>query len=221
MRKVFNLVVAVAFLATVAGLGWMAFGEVKASEALQFNESIDMVSHQTMRIDTSLRSTSSLVTTDISEIASIEQLMDEWTPRFERASLAYVRFDAAIVAAERQAEAYFAEQRALTSGYHDDELRARAEAADEAEYAIYGEWLDRAHRVRTSAKEVLDRLEDMNTELRKLKLTTEMSSAFNVAGFKEVPVEITSLGAELSEFQVASDNIRAITKSPFEEVMSQ
>ena len=221
MQNTLKLIVAAALVALVASFGWLVFGEVKTSEAVQLNESIDMVSHQTMRIDSSLKSTSSFVTTDISEISSIEQLLDEWTPRYERASLAYARFDAAIIAAEQQAEAYFAEQRALTSRYHDDELRAKREANDEAEYALYGGWLDRAHQVRANARGVLDRLEDMNTDLRKLKLTAEMSSAFNVSGFNEVPVEITDLAVELSEFQIASDNVRAITKSPFEEAQSQ
>lgn len=223
MRNILNLLSTTALVALAASVGWLVFGEVQKSEAAQLNESVDMLSHQTMRIDTSLRSTGSLVTTvttDISEIASIEQLMDEWTPRYEQALMAYARFDAAIIAMERQAEASFAEQRALTAGYHDDELRAKREANDEAQYAIYSEWLNHSHQVRANARKVLNHLEDMNTDLQKLKLTAEMSAAFNVSGFNEVPVEITNLAAELSEFQIASENIRSITDAQFEEALS-
>ena len=106
----------------------LVFGETKTSEATHFNESIDMVSHQTQRMDTSLKSTSSVVAADVAAITSIQQLLDRWTPRYEQATLAYQRFDAAIRAAEQQAEAYFAEQRALTAGYHDDTRRAEREA---------------------------------------------------------------------------------------------
>ena len=217
MRKTLNLAVAAVLIALAASVGWLIFGEAKTSEAAHFNESIDMVAHQTQRMDTSLKSTSSIVTTDVAAITSIQQLLGRWTPRYEQAALAYSRFDAAIGAAEQQAEAYFAEQRALTAGYHDDTRRAEREAEDEAEYALYVEWRDRAHQVRSSAEAVVERLDDMDTDLRKLKLTTELAEAFNVSGFKDVPSEIANLGAELSEFQVASDNIRAITASPFQE----
>ena len=70
MRQAFNVVVTVAFVALVASLGWMVIGEVQKSEAAHLNESVDMVNHQTTRIDSSLKSTRSLVTTDISEIDS-------------------------------------------------------------------------------------------------------------------------------------------------------
>ena len=217
MRKTLNLVVVAVLVALAASIGWLVFGETKTSEATHFNESIDMVSHQTQRMDTSLKSTSSVVAADVAAITSIQQLLDRWTPRYEQATLAYQRFDAAIRAAEQQAEAYFAEQRALTAGYHDDTRRAEREAGDEAEYGLYVEWRDRAHQVRSSAEAVVERLDDMDTDLQKLKLTTELAEAFDASAFEDVPLEIANLGAELSEFQIASDGIRAVTASPFQE----
>ena len=217
MRKALSLAVAAVAVALIAGIGWLVFGEAKTSEAARFNESIDMVAHQTGRMDTSLKSTGSVVAADVAAITNVQQLLDRWTPRYEQATLAYSRFDAAIGAAEQQAEAYFAEQRALTAGYHDDARRAEREAGDEAEYALYLEWRDRARQVRSGAKAVVERLDDMDTDLRKLKLTAELAEAFDSSAFKDVPSEIADLGAELSEFQAASDNIRAITASPFQE----
>ena len=217
MRKALNLAVAAVVIAVAASVGWLVFGEINTSEAAHFNESIDMVAHQTERMDVSLRSTGSVVAADVAAITSMQELLDRWTPRYERAKLAYSKFDAAIRAAEQQAEAYFAEQRALTARYHDDARRAEREAGDEAEYSLYVEWRDRAHQVRSSAKAVVERLDDMDTDLKKLQLTTELAEAFDASAFKDVPSEIADLGTELSEFQIASDNIRAATASPFQE----
>ena len=217
MSNVLTLVVTAVVIALAASVGWSIYGKVNTSEAAHFEESIGMVAHQTMRMDTSLQQTGSVVTADVSTITNIRQLLNEWTPRYEQAAWAYARFDAAIVAAEQQAEAYFTEQRAFTARYHDEVLRASREVNDAMEHQHYGEWRDRAYQVRSNARRLLDRLEDMDTDLHKLKLTTEMSAAFNVSGFRDVPLEITTLGEELSEFQVASANIRAVTASPFRE----
>ena len=217
MRSILRLVATAVVITLVASVGWLAFSTVNTSATTNFQESIRMVSHQTMRMDTSLQQTSSVVITDVSTITGIHQLLEVWTPRYEQAVLAYAKFDAAIIAAEQQADAYFIEQTALTAKYNDPVLRAKRQVNDEMEYHRFGTWRDSAHQVRSNARRVLDRLEDMDTDLHKLKLTTEMSSAFNVSGFDDVPLEITALGAELSEFQVASENIRAMTASPFME----
>lgn len=218
MRSILRLVATTVVIALAASVGWLTYSTVNTSATTNFQESIGMVSHQAMRVDTSLQQTGSVVPTDVSTITGIHQLLEEWTPRYEQAASAYGKFDAAIITAERQADAYFIEQTSLTAKYNDPVLRAKRQVNDEMEYQQYVAWRDNAHQVRSKARRVLDRLEDMDTDLHKLKLTTEMSSAFNVSGFDDVPLEITALGAELSEFQAASANIRAMTASPFKEV---
>jgi len=151
---------------------------------------------------------------DIGQIADIDDLLDEWTPRFQGAQAAYRRFDAAIMVAEDSAEAYFVAQRALTERFHSQELRARAKAHDDAEFESYGQWRERAHGVRAEALEILNRLSDMDTTLHKLKLRSDL--AFDVARFDAVPSDILALEGELAQFQLASDNLRESIASPFE-----
>ena len=214
LRKFFSLFITISIVSVVAGVGWVAYSKFNVSEAAQFNESISMVYHQTGSMGESLDDTGDFVSTEISNISSISTLLDEWDPRYEQAQTAYRKFDAAIVAAEDRAEAYFLAQRTLTEQYHDQELRAEARADDDADYALYHQWKDRAHYVREDALEIVNRLQDVDTGLRKLKLSSEFS--FDASGFDAVPAEIQVLGEDLTQFQIASENIRDITKSPFD-----
>ena len=214
LRKFFHLVVTISIVGVVAGVGWIAYGKSNVSEAAEFDASISMVNHQTGGMSESLRVTGDFVKTGISEISSISALLDEWTPRYHRAQTAYRKFDAAIIAAEDRANAYFLAQRTLTERYHNQELRALAQAEDATNYAHYGQWRDRAHSVRADALEIVNRLDDMDTGLKKLKLASEFS--FDVSPFDAVPSDILVLGEDLTQFQIASDNIRQITKSPFD-----
>lgn len=215
MRKVFKLAVLGVLVAIGSTVGWLVFGEIKTSEAVHFDESIEMVHHQTDRMSVTLVNTRTVIDDDISAVTDITELLDKWAPRYNRANAAYLRFDAAINLAAERAEAYFESQRALTERYHDPTRKAQAQAHDDTSYELYSQWRDRAHRSRANARRILDRLEDMDTDLQKLKLSNEMS--FGIGIFGDVPPAITNLEAELAQFQTASDNIREITVSPFAE----
>lgn len=213
LRKFFSLVILASIIAVVGYLAWIAYGESKVSEAAHFDASMSMVHHQTGRMSESLDDAGTFVSTEIEQITDISTLIGRWTPRYEQAQIAYRRFDAAIASAEDRAAGYFSAQRALTERYHSEEARARAEAEDDADFALYQQWRDRAHAVRAEALEILNRLSDMDTDLQKLKLLSEFS--FDAGGFNEVPADILTLSDELAKFQAASVNIREITTSPF------
>lgn len=214
LRKTLKTIVGVALIGALAGLAWTGYGQINTSAAAYFDSSINMVEHQTVRMNTALSDVGNLVETEIDEITNISILIDRWTPLYSQAHPAYQRFDAAIMAAEVRAEAYFVAQRALTQQYHNEDLRSRAEANDEADYALYIRWRDRAREAREQALEIVKKLDDMDTDLRKL----ELSSGFSIdpAKFTAVPSDILDLSDHLVNFQTASVNIREITASPFE-----
>ncbi|MDE2940225.1 MAG: hypothetical protein OXR67_15120 [Chloroflexota bacterium] len=213
MRKAFAILVVGVVLAIAAYAGWLALQETEVSEAAHFEQSINMVHHQTENITVSLVETNEVVAVNIAEVTDINLLLEQWSPRYQRAQVAYQKFDSSIQAAELRAEAYFASQKALTMRYHDEARKARAKAEDDADYELYSQWQDRAHMARDNALAIIHRLDDMETDLRKLELSTEMS--FDASRFNDVPQEIKKLEDELIDFQIASDNIRSITQSPF------
>ena len=214
MNRIFGWIVVIGSIAVVAGLGWLAYGRFSASEAAEFDESISMVNHQTVQMSESLDVTGDFVNKRISEITSISVLFTEWTPRFDAAQTAYTKFDASITSAEERAEVYFATQRALTERYNNAELRAAAEARDNNDFELYAQWQNQAHSVRAEALRIIQRLEDVDTDLQKIKLASEFS--FDANSFGTVPSDILNLEKELTQFQIASENIREITASPFE-----
>ena len=218
LRRFFSIVITASIVAVVAGVGWIAFGEVNKSEAAHADASFSMVNHQTGRMGESLDTARVFISTEISvdvgQITDLSTLLDEWSPRYQQAQTGYRRFDAAIIAAEDSADVYFAAQRALTDRFHNQELRTRARAEDDAEFRQYEQWQERAHGVRAEALEIMRRLSDMDTILRKLKLRSGFS--FDVGGFSEVPSDILALEEELAQFRIASDNIREIIASPFD-----
>lgn len=217
LRRSLSVVMTTSTVAVIAGVGWITVGEVTKSEAAQVEASFSMVNHQTGRMAESLNTARTFISTEVSasvgQITDIPTLLDEWLPRYEQAQTAYRRFDAAIIAAENSADAYFAAQRALTDQFHSEELRIQARARDDAEFQQYGDWRGRAHGVRAEALAIVQRLSDMDTTLRKLKLRADLS--FEIGGFGEVPSDILALEEELVQFQIASDNIREIVASPF------
>ena len=217
-RRFFSIAITTGIVAVVTGLGWIAFGEVNKSEAAHADASFSMVNHQTGRMGESLDIARTFITTEISanigQITDISTLLDEWSPRYQQAQIGYRRFDAAIIAAENSADAYFAAQRALTERFHNQELRTRARADDDAEFQQYEQWRERASGVRAESLEIMHRLSDMDTALQKLKLRSDFS--FDVGGFSEVPSDILELEEELAQFRIASDNIREIIASPFD-----
>ena len=218
LRRFFSLAIAASMVAVAVGVGWMVFGEVSKSEAAHADASLSMVNHQTGRMGESLNHAGTFIraeiSADVGQITDLPTLLDEWSPRYQQAQTAYRKFDAAIVAAESSADTYFAAQRALTEGFHNEETRARAQVDDDAEFAQYEQWRERARGVQEEALEIVQRLSDMDTTLQKLKLRSEFS--FDVSGFNEVPSDILALEEELAQFQIASDNIREIIAAPFD-----
>ena len=216
IRKFFMIVLLAGVLALAFNLSWAFWGEVNTSEAAHFDQSATMVKRQTTGMSASLVDTGAFVETKVkvSEIASLPVLMQEWKPLYKNAHSSYRKLESAVAAMEERAEEYFEAQRALTQKFHDPAGKARAQAVDESHYARYTQWKDQAHRIKEQSRSILNRLDDMDTELEKLKLMSEFT--FDVAAFQSVPLEITVLDVELGEFRVASENIREITKSPFE-----
>ena len=217
LRRFFSITSAASIVAVVVGVGWIAFGEASKSEAAHADASLSMVNHQTSGMSESLNRAGTFISTEISadvgQITDLSTLLEEWSPSYQQAQTAYRKFDAAIATAESSADAYFAAQGALTEGFHSEESRERAQADDDAEFAQYEEWRERARGVQGEALEIVHRLSDMDTTLQKLKLRSEFS--FDASGFNEVPSDILALEEELAQFQIASDNIREIIASPF------
>ena len=217
LKRVLGYAVTASVIAVVAGIGWIGYGKLTSSEGAEFDESVSMVHHQTGSMSESFGEAGTFVSRDIKQITSISVLIDEWTPRYDNARITYQKFDSAIIAAERRAEAYFSAQRALTERYHSPESRVRAQAHDDSDFALYLQWRDRAHRVRAEALEIVNRLSDMDTDLRKLDLSSDFSGfSYEAGSFSEVPSDIRDLGDALTQFQIASENIREITASPFD-----
>ena len=218
LRRFFSIIITASIVVVVVGVGLIAFGEASKSEAAHADASLRLVNHQTGRMGESLNSAGTFISTEISadvgQITDLSTLLGEWSPRFQQAQTAYLKFDAAIATAESSADAYFAAQRALTEGFHSEESRARARAEDDAEFAQYEQWRERAREVQQEALEIVNRLSDMDTTLQKLKLRSEFS--FDASGFNEVPSDILALEEELAQFRAASDNIREIIASPFD-----
>ena len=145
----------------------------------------------------------------------IQTLLARWEPRYEGAKLAYIKLESAISAAKTSAAGYFDAQRAITERINDPGAKMRAEQDDGRDWELYQKWAERADSVLAEAYAIGLRLDDMDAGLRKLELRAGF--AFDASSFSEVPAAIADLNRDLADFQVASENIRAVTKSPFEE----
>lgn len=201
-------------IAVIAGAVWFAYGEMGISEAARFDDSINIAHSQSQNMSASMDDAGTFIHTEIAKIDNIGSLLDEWDPRYSRAQSALVKFDAAIVAAERRADDYLAAQSALTEQIRDPARRARAQSDDRIDRANYIRWRTQAHSAREQARQIIIVLADMDAILHKQELASEFS--FDADGFSTVPADILSLEAELEQFQAASDIVRQITASPFE-----
>ncbi len=212
------MIIIASIIAVVVGVGWIAFGEINTTEAAYADASLSLVNHQTGRMGSSLDNARTFISTEISsnigQATDLDVLMDQWSPKYRQAQTSYRRFSAAISSAERTTEEYFTAQRSLTEGFISEELRARARAEDDAEFAQYEAWRERAGIVQEEALEILGRLSDMDTTLQKLRLRSDFS--FDPGGFSAVPSDILALEEKLAQFRIASDNIREMIASPFE-----
>ena len=151
---------------------------------------------------------------DISEITDLDVLLAEWRPRYDAAKIAYVKFDASIGNAKSRAAEYFAEQQAITMQIRSPENQARARQEDEYEMSLYQQWEEQADSALRMAAEIGIQLDDMDANLKKMELRADF--VFDTSAFHEVPEDISNLNRQLIDFHAASENIKAVTGSPFE-----
>ena len=151
---------------------------------------------------------------ETARITNIDALISEWEPRYDGAKLAYSKFEASITNAKATVADYFAKQQALTEQIQDPANQARARQDDENDLILYRRWEAQADSALAKARKIGIQLDDMDASLSKIKLRADF--VFDASAFREVPAAIVELDRELADFQVASDNIRAATGSPFE-----
>ena len=148
----------------------------------------------------------------LAELADLDSLLSEWRPRYDEAKLAYTKFSASLANTKSRVADYFAQQQALTEGMRDPENKARARQQDEAEMLLYRQWQARADAALQTATEIVIQLDDMDANLRKMELRADF--VFDTS--PSLPEVVIELNAQLADFQTSSDNIRAVSGSPFE-----
>ena len=214
MLKVFRWAAIATIIALVVGIGWSTFGNTQVSEAAQLDQGMTMVRHQTAGMSAALVDTGNFVEEiEVAKVTQIDDLINLWEPHYAASNTAYARFDAAIGLAEQQAGDYFIAKRALAQLYHDPKRQMEAQRRDDEEYALFVAWQDRANQARENARAIMRRFDDMDTDLRRLELTSGFT--FDAGLFSTVPTEISDLNDKLADFQIASENIQDMTKSPF------
>ncbi len=150
----------------------------------------------------------------IARTTNINILIAEWEPRYDSAKLAYVKFEAAINNAKATAADYFAKQQALIEQIQDPANQAPHRQDYENDLILYRRWEAQADSALAQARKIGIRLDDMDVSLSIIKHRSDF--VFDASAFREVPTAIVELDRQLADFQVASDNIRAATASPFE-----
>ena len=218
MNILMNVVGFGAGVVTLATAAFTGYGTLNASPATNFDQSMGQVVNQADRMGTSLSDTGSyvaeeIVEVDVKNITDIGTLIDQWKPRYNRAIAAYNRFSASIESATDLADAYFDAQAELTERYNSRARREEARARDQAEFARFVEWRSSADQQLQLATAIMRRMEDMDIDLEKSRLSSELSSEF--AQFSSIPDEILQLSSELAGFQIASRNVRDAIDSEF------
>ena len=213
----------IAISAGVIGyIGWTLYEEETRTTAARMSESVLLAQAQAETVDSALTRIQDITlsnsqtpaTTRISETPNVEALMKEWEPRYNSAKTAYVKFHASITNAKSRAASYLTQQQALTDRMRDPDNQAKARLEDEADLALYRQWEERAEKALEKANEIGIQLDDMDANLRKMELRADF--VFDTSAFLEIPQDIEELNLQLFEFQVASENIKLSTDSPFE-----
>ena len=222
----YTLIVVVAAVIGYASL--TVYGEVNQTEAARMSGSVQLSENQAENMNRALGDVSVFAggnsagnaaeagsqpeTFEIAKITSIDALIDRWEPRYDDAKLAYVKFEAAIDNAKASAAGYFATQQALTERINDPAAKARAREDDEHDLALYRQWEAQADSALAKARAI------GNTAGRHGREPAQAGAAGGfclrhciVPGSAGGDME---LNAELSEFRVASETIRAATESP-------
>ena len=151
---------------------------------------------------------------NIAAITDLDALSAEWQPRYNAAKVAYAKLTASISNAKARAADYFARQQAITDRIRDPANQARARQEDERDITLYRQWESKADAALSTAAQIGVQLDDMDAYLQKLRLRADF--VFDTSQFQEIPKAISDLNQQLADFQAASENISAATRSPFE-----
>ena len=239
MQNVFKYILIAVAAGVVSYIGLTIYGEGTRTAAASMAESVQLAQAQADNMTTALTSVSTvgnastnqivaqtergssqgsairiIAPVEVAEIANLDALLIRWRPRYEAAKLAHAKFDASIANAKNRAVGYFAQQRALTRSMQNPDNRARAEQEDDAEMLLYRQWEAQADGALRKAAEIITQLDDMDANLMKMELRADF--VFDTSAFVEVPQAIGELNQQLADFQVSSENIKAIAGSPFE-----
>ena len=228
LRHTLRFIVIAAAVATIVYAGFAFYGGATQTEAAAMSGSVELAEYQAgsmgqalndVSLFASLRAPAGGQPQPGSSVAAgttdIHALLARWEPRYNNAKAAYPKLESAIVVAKSSAADYFAAQQAITERINDPGTKLRAQQDDERDLDLYRQWEERADAVLAEAHAIGLRLDDMDASLRKLELRAGF--AFDASSFSEVPAAIADLNRELANFRGASENIRAVTKSPFEE----
>ena len=228
LRHTLRLIVIAAAAAVIVYAGFALYGGATQTEAAALSDSVELAENQAGSMSQALNDVSMFASlrdpaggqpqprsSTTAAVADINVLLARWEPRYNNAKAAYLKLDSAITVAKNSAAGYFEAQRAITERINDPGAKLRAQQDDDRDWDLYQQWAERADAVLAEAHAIGLRLDDMDASLRKLELRAGF--AFDASSFSEVPAAIAELNSELADFQVASENIRAVTKSPFEE----
>ncbi|MYC36443.1 MAG: hypothetical protein F4X66_05965 [Chloroflexi bacterium] len=228
LRHTLRLIVIAAAVATIVYAGFAFYGGATQTEAAALSDSVELAENQAGSMGHALNDVSAFASlrdpagsqpqpgsSATAATTDIHELLARWEPRYNNAKAAYPKLESAITVAKSSAADYFAAQRAITGRINDPDAKLRAQQDDERDWDLYRQWEERADAVLAEAYAIGLRLDDMDAGLRKLELRAGF--AFDASSFSEVPTAIADLNRELADFQAASENIRAVTKSPFEE----
>ena len=197
-------------------LGSTIWGEVKTAEAVHFDNSMRLMTLQSNSVDAEIGGTSIIVEELVTNTdAGIDEVLAEWTPRYEQAKLAHAKFEAAVAGAKIRAQAYLESQRQITARYVNESSRRRAEQDDLEEQRMFESWAARADKVLADTRRVMNAFNDLDLDLQKVKLRTDFTFASHI--YTDVPAEIESLQLELDIFKAESERLRISTSSPFQE----
>ena len=242
MQEVLKYILIAVAAAVVGYIGWTFYGEGTRSASARMTESVQLAQTQAQNMNSALNNVSTVgsasqnaATTstgnigdtqkaqpptrivapvEVAEITNLNALMIQWSPRYDAAKLAYAKFDASITNAKARAADYFAQQQALTESIQDPSNIAKAEQEDAAEMLLYRQWEARADAALKTAAKIGIQLDDMDANLKKMELRADF--VFDTSAFQEVPEAINELNLQLVDFQVSSENIKAVSGSPFE-----
>ncbi len=224
MQDILKFILVAVAVGVIAYVGWTMYVEGTRTASAKMSESFELAQSQAHNMDQALISVSAvgrdrgspakvIETDNVAEITNLDVLLVEWRPRYDAAKLAYAKFDASIANAKSQAAGYFAQQQSLTESINSPEGREKAEQEDAAEMLLYRQWEAQADAALEKAAEIGLKLDDMDANLKKMELRADF--VFDTTAFIEVPEAVLELNRQLADFQASSENIKAVSVSPF------